>query len=144
MRVGLLATVLALSLSTSSAAAEYPYPNGIPGRLPARPTPPPWPEGVDVVQGPVWKVRPRAIDLSRVYPQAAISDEANGRVLLRCQFGNDGRFTRCGIAAETSPKYHFGAAAMKLAPIFVGEPNDKDGKPIAGRAIDVDIIFLLN
>jgi hypothetical protein len=144
MNVRRLATALLLSLIAGAAVAEPPYPNGIPGRLPARPTPPPWPQGIDVVQDPVWKLRPRATDVERFYPPAALDVEASGRALLRCQFGDNGHFTRCGIAGEAPAKYHFGDAAMKMAPIFEAEPNDKDGRPIAGRAIDVDVIFLLN
>jgi TonB family protein len=144
MKVGSLAAALLLCLVTGAVAAEPPYPNGIPGKLPARPPPPPWPEGVDVVKDPVWKKRPRATDVERTYPRDALSDEAGGRAILRCQFGNDGHFTRCGIAAESSTRYRFGDAAMKMAPIFEAELNDKDGRPVAGRAIDIDLFFMLN
>jgi protein TonB len=135
-----LSLVVTAAWSTSSLSEPPPFPDGI-GNVPRRPEPPPWPEGIDIVKDVHRLHAPTASDVERVYPRDAIASETSGRVILRCQFGDAGALARCGVAAEAPKNRGFGTAAMKIASVFRYELNDVDGRPVAGRAMDVDVIF---
>lgn len=67
---------------------------------------------------PMWLRKPSGEDIARVYPRAAGELNLGGQVVLRCQFGADGRMAQCAVADENPVRLGFGAAALSLAPKF--------------------------
>ncbi len=89
---------------------------------------------------PVWRRRPSAADFEQVIPEMPLH-LPNGRATLACVVGDDGRLCDCFVMDESPTGYGYGEAVMKLAPLFVAEPFDVDGKPILGKRIAVPIVF---
>ena len=65
-----------------------------------------------------WLRRPTADDITKVYPKAAFDSATDGAVTLGCKVGDGGRLEDCKVVAETPPNRGFGAATLKLAPLF--------------------------
>ena len=62
--------------------------------------------------------RPTGLELGRFYPEAAMSAGVDGRARMTCIADQAGMLKQCTIAHEWPLNYHFGDAALKLAPFF--------------------------
>ena len=52
-----------------------------------------------------------------------------------------GGLEACTIKSEDPPGYGYGAAALALAPIFRMPAVDMDGRPVAGRMVQIPILW---
>lgn len=93
-----------------------------------------------MVTQPAWIQRPTAEDVGRVTPNI-LDGPAEVRVLMACRITPEGRLEACAIKAEDPPGYGYGAAALSLAPIFRMPALDMDGRPVAGRMVQIPIIW---
>jgi TonB family protein len=65
-----------------------------------------------------WIEKPTPLDLRAAYPQKALDERVEARVLLRCDVRPDGRVESCGVASEEPSGYGFGASALNLSSKF--------------------------
>jgi TonB family protein len=94
----------------------------------------------DMVTRPFWRQRPSAMDVHRVYPQAAKKGEAPvGNVEVECRFTGAGGLSDCGVASESPEGLGFGAAALSLMEMFKAESVDAFGLKVEERKIRVPI-----
>ena len=119
--------------------ASAPRAEAAPRLLPARYAPA-TPATATLLAQPEWLEKPTMADLVAAYP-AADQDKLGGVAVLACRLGADGRLTGCRVAAETPPEDGFGAAALKLAPLFRARLTTPDGAPVAGMAIRIPFRF---
>lgn len=92
------------------------------------------------VTQPSWIQRPTAEDVGRVTPLLP-DPPAEVRVLMACRITAAGGLEACTIKSETPPGLGYGAAALALAPIFMMPAVDLDGRPVAGRMVQIPIIW---
>lgn len=98
------------------------------------PPPPPPPPG----SPPSWRERPVPW-----YPDEAIAAEVEeGRVVVGCTVGADGRLTRCDIVSETPEGYGFGREALRATRGARMQPSEADGEPVETR-VSFTIAFRL-
>jgi beta-lactamase regulating signal transducer with metallopeptidase domain len=93
-----------------------------------------------LIPQPEWLEKPTLADLVAAYP-AADKDELGGMAVLDCRFADDGRLTGCRVASETPPEDGFGAAALKLAPLFRARLLTPEGTKVAGSAVRIPFRF---
>lgn len=82
--------------------------------------------------GPRLRAKPSAEDMADAYPRDALRDEIQGRVVMACHLTAEGRLTACAVVEETPPGLGFGAATLKIAPLFRWAPTYGDGKSVGG------------
>ena len=82
--------------------------------------------------GPRLRAKPSAGDMADAYPRDALRAEIQGRVVIACHLTAEGRLTACTVAEETPPGLGFGAATLKIAPLFRWAPIYGDGKSVEG------------
>ena len=92
---------------------------------------------------PVWVQKPTLKDLMRVYPKTALDHGATGMVVVGCRVAADGTLGACTVEKQSSAKYPFGEAGLKLASYFRMEAKDEDGRRTAGAAVHIPIQFKL-
>ena len=92
-----------------------------------------------VVQ-PSWIQTPTGDDIGRVTPYLE-SPPAEVQVLMACRITGAGRLEACSIRSETPAGLGYGAAAVALAPAFRMPDVDMDGRPVAGRMVQIPIIW---
>jgi TonB family protein len=90
---------------------------------------------------PVWVQKPTLKDLMSVYPRAALETARTGMVVIDCRVANDGALTACAVEDQASVKYGFGEAGLELASRFRMDSKDGDGRPTAGAAVRIPILF---
>lgn len=96
--------------------------------------------GQPIVTQPSWLQRPTAEDVGRVTPML-VRPPAEVHVLMVCRITVAGGLDACTIKSETPPGLGYGAAALALAPIFKMPAVDLDGRPVAGRIVQIPIIW---
>jgi protein TonB len=69
--------------------------------------------------------------------------EISGRAMVNCAVRTDGALEDCGLESEDPPDYGFGAAAMKMTPLFRMRPMTKDGVAVAGARVRIPFRFEL-
>jgi len=115
----------------------------------APPTPPPIPVAVDpppspptpsVITRPQWIERPSARDFSRYFPRRALDRNQEGRVVLDCIVGADGRIG-CSVTEEEPSGWEFGDAALRISRSFRIAPQLENGQPAEGGRVRVIIPF---
>lgn len=89
---------------------------------------------------PSWIQRPTAEDVGRVTPTIELGPK-EVRVLMVCRITAAGGLEACSIKEETPPGYGFGEAALKLAPKFRMPDVDLEGRPVAGRTVQIPIMW---
>lgn len=99
------------------------------------------PNRATVVTRPDWISKPSGEDFARVYPDLAQRVGLNGRATLRCIVDGGGRLTQCTVVSESPAGYGFGAAALKLAPLFQMRVRTLDGAPVEGGEITLPMTF---
>lgn len=93
-----------------------------------------------MVNQPAWLQTPSADDIGRVTPLLP-DPPAEVRVLMACRITAAGGLEACTLKSETPPGLGYGAAALALAPIFKMPDVDMDGRPVAGRMVQIPIIW---
>ena len=96
-------------------------------------------EDAMVVQ-PSWIQTPTGDDIGRVTPYLE-RPPAEVQVLMACRITGTGRLEACSIKSETPAGLGYGAAALALAPVFRMPDVDMNGRPVAGRMVQIPIIW---
>ncbi len=117
-----------------------------PGSAPAPELPPDPPVLVDPTTGqggpdsdsPSWVRYPDETERAQAYPQTATG---RGSGWIHCQVDASGSLLNCSVAAERPQGSGFGAAMLKLAPLFKMTPTTPSGKPVAGTTTTVGLSF---
>ena len=92
------------------------------------------------VTQPSWILRPSGEDVARVLPQLE-APPPEVHVLMACRITEAGRLEACTIKSETPQGLGYGAAALALAPIFRMPDVDQNGRPVAGRTVQIPIMW---
>jgi TonB family protein len=95
------------------------------------------------LQSPNWSRRPTAEDLVQTYPPEAVKAHLEGDVVLHCHVTAAGKLADCGVLRETPQGAGFGAAALKLTPLFEAREQTPQGGPKRGTDIRIPIRFRL-
>ncbi len=93
-----------------------------------------------MVTQPSWLQTPTAEDIGRVTPLLP-EPPAEVHVLMVCRITAAGGLEACTIRSESPTGLGYGAAALALAPIFKMPAVDLDGRPVAGRMVQIPIIW---
>lgn len=101
------------------------------------------PVAAQTVTNPDWLMRPRAEDMSRVYPALAQTLDLEGRATITCDIDDLGALLNCKVQLEGPPGLGFGQAALALSPLFKMSPKQVDGAPVAGGTVRIPIRFSL-
>ena len=75
-----------------------------------------------------WIYRPSDAELRRFWPPDAVRDRISGRAVLACQVPRSGRPERCWVVSETPADMGFGAAAVRMSPLFRIKPVLRNGR----------------
>lgn len=102
--------------------------------------------GVEVRMAPVvnggpvkWLRIPTDADMLNVYPAAALSAGIGGRVRMVCTMTAAGTLADCAPSSETPPDQGFGAAAVRLGPLFRFDAGDRPD--LVGQRGGVNVTF---
>lgn len=79
---------------------------------------------------PAWLSVPATSDMARVAPDRAISEGIDGGAVLACAVSPKNRMEHCEVTFEAPEGMGFGAAALRLAPLFRIRPGDPPGQLI--------------
>lgn len=93
-----------------------------------------------MVTRPAWLRTPTAEDIGRVTPRLE-RPPAEVRILMVCRITAAGGLEACLIKSEDPPGLGYGPAALALAPIFRMPEVDLDGRPVAGRTVQIPIVW---
>lgn len=113
-----------------------------PTPIPVAVDPPPAPPTPSVITNPQWLERPNARDFSRHYPRRALERGQEGRVVLDCIVGADGRIG-CSVSSEDPSGWDFGEAAIRISRSFRMSPRMENGAATEGGRVRVPITFRL-
>lgn len=83
---------------------------------------------------------PSLDDLYKAWPRAARFTGIEGSAKLWCTVTIGGLLQACSVAEEAAPGLGFGAAALKLAPLFRFAPARKGGVP-APMSFPISVVF---
>ncbi len=84
-----------------------------------------------------WAAAPSQAQVDAAYPPRAMG---LGFVGLRCVATASGDLTGCAVTSESSPGQDFGAAALRLVPLFRANPRS-DGVTLEGAPVDLYLNF---
>lgn len=79
--------------------------------------------------------------MASYYPEQARRGRLSGGAVVECRAEADGRLTACRAVAEAPQGAGFGEAAVRMASALRLQPNDADGRPVAGRRYRTTIRF---
>ena len=96
--------------------------------------------GTEADRAPGWLVKPDGERIARFYPDRAMREGVEGRVVIACTVETDTRLHDCRIEAETPAGYGFGAAALKLSDEMRLAPAIRNGVPVEA-AVKVPLAF---
>jgi protein TonB len=114
-----------------------------PTPIPVAVDPPPAPPTPSVITNPQWLERPNSRDFARYYPPRALERNQEGRVVLNCIVGADGRIG-CSVESETPSGWNFGEAAIRISRSFRMSPRMENGAATEGGRVRVPITFQLS
>ncbi len=100
-------------------------------------------EPVGWITNPDWLERPSGRDFARYYPTRALSLGIEGRAVIECGVGLDGRLHDCEVIEEAPEGMEFGAATVSMARHFRMTPQLRDGEPVGGARVRIPITWLL-
>ena len=107
--------------------------------LPKEPDPPSPPTIAD----PDWLPSKAAPDVLRYYPEAAQKIGQEGAATVQCTISIVGALFDCRVISESPVGLGFGAAAMKMTPLFRMKPRTKSGQPVEGGTVNIPMRFQL-
>lgn len=96
-----------------------------------------------LMTNPEWLERPSGSDLARYYPTVAYNLGIQGRAIIECRVGVDGRLYECRIVEETPARMGFGSATLTVARHFRMRPQLRDGEPVEGAYVRFPINWRL-
>lgn len=113
--------------------------------LGVRPIPLPEPPSYrgKLMRSPDWVRRPSGEEIARRYPEAAMRQGTEGVAKLRCTVGAPGTLRQCAVMSERPRGQGFGGAAMALSKYYRMRPQDRDGMPVEGAVVDIEVPFRL-
>jgi hypothetical protein len=82
------------------------------------------PTTTPLIDGPIdpknthWASLPTGDQIAAVYPGHAVHVEMEGQSRIHCRVLTDGKLSACVLVSESPPYQGFGAAELKLAPLF--------------------------
>lgn len=94
-----------------------------------------------VITMPDWIERPSPEALRAVYPPAALAAKISGHVVVQCSVGVDEMNHECRVVEVTPAGQGFGAAALRLAQLYVMEPKRIDCIPVDGGIVKYPFAF---
>ena len=98
----------------------------------------------DMVVHPQWVRTPSSDDVGRTYPKDARRKGVTGESAMVCTVTRKGTLTDCGVTLDRPQGHGFGAAALKLAPLFrMKEREWKGGRAVEGRRIRIPVEWRL-
>jgi TonB family protein len=96
-----------------------------------------------IVGKPDWVAKPTGDQMAKFYPKAAADAGKEGMVVLDCRVRRDGGMRACKVKSEDPAQYGFGAAALKISPLFRMKAKDEAGRQTAGAGVSIPIKFAL-
>jgi protein TonB len=108
--------------------------------IPVAVDPPPAPPNPAVLTGMNWVERPTGQDFARNYPHDALRNNIEGRAILDCLVGADGRLS-CIVLSEEPVGQGFGEASLRVARSFRAALQTRDGRTTAGGRARVPITW---
>lgn len=93
-----------------------------------------------VIGGSGWERKPTGEQLWNAYPREARGKRIAGRAMLICKVEAAGRLTDCTTDFVEPAGFGFGAAALKVAPIFRMQTRF-NGRPTVGSTVHIPVIF---
>ena len=94
-----------------------------------------------VITRPQWASQPSAAQMSRAYPERALSNGESGSAALLCTVSAAGTLSNCSVTAETPSGRRFGNAAMGLTRYFRMQPGAVNGQAIDGAKVSFTVRF---
>jgi hypothetical protein len=96
-----------------------------------------------MISNPIWVRRPTGDDMAAFYPAAAHVTGMSGHATITCVATAEGHMSACQVTEERPAGWQFGAAAMKLSPIFRIRPRAPCGGSVAGAKVVIPIGFMV-
>jgi periplasmic protein TonB len=93
--------------------------------------------------GMMWRRKPTANDIARVYPAGAQRADVDGRAIIQCVVAPTGKLEACRAEHESPGGYAFGAAAVKLGAKFEVAKDVLPMSGVVGSAVRIPIRFTL-
>jgi TonB family protein len=92
---------------------------------------------------PDWLQKPTVQQMMLVWPRAASFNGGGGKGVIKCVVNVQGLAQACTVESESPAGKGFGAAALKLAPMFLFKPATRDGQPVES-SVSIPINFQAN
>lgn len=89
----------------------------------------------------VWARRASGDDVARYYPDAALQAREKGQAVVICFVTITGSLSDCRALEEVPEKRGFGDASVRMMRLFRTKPLDTEGRPVAGKAVRMNITF---
>lgn len=96
-----------------------------------------------LVTEPDWSSRPTGADVARFYPPDALAAGLGGMSVMECRVEKTGALSACVILREGPSGAGFGAATLRMAPLFQMRPMSRNGRPVAGGVVRIPVRFLV-
>ena len=81
--------------------------------------------------------------MAKYYPDRAQRMGVEGQAVLMCAVTGTGALHACDVSSETPAGEGFGAAALKMVPLFAISPMTRDGEPVEGAQVRIPLRFRL-
>jgi hypothetical protein len=102
-----------------------------------------------LITHPDWIAKPTGADIARLYPAQALKQGVAGRAVMTCRIDAVGKLRNCalndvavtGANLPVGPRADmgFGAATLRLGPLFQMKPTSGDGVATAGGEIRIPV-----
>ncbi len=111
--------------------------------IPVAVDPPPAPPTPRILTNVTYLERPDPEQFVTLYPPRAMAEDVQGRVMLDCIAGSNGRIS-CTVVSEDPPGYGFGEASLRVSRYFRIAPQTSDGRSTAGERLRLPIAWRLS